>query len=93
MLCAGNAQRISVVRHAFASHDAEQESLAGLVTALGEGRVAVSHEASQPERRLIVDEYARGADGHFQLQATGADLVRRVPLTLTAPGLITEHPA
>jgi len=73
---AGAAERISVVRHAFASHDSEDEQLSDLVAALGEGRVAVAHDATQPHRRLVVDEYAVGADGQFQLQRTGSDLLR-----------------
>jgi hypothetical protein len=73
---AGSAERVSVVRHAFAAHNADHEPLSNLVAALGEGRVAVAHEASQPHRRLIVDEYVAGPDGHYQLQKTGTDLFR-----------------
>ncbi len=65
-----------MVRHAFASHDAAHEPLADLVAALGEGRVAVAHEASQPQRRLIVDEYALAPSGQYLLQKTGTDLLR-----------------
>lgn len=73
---AGNAERVSVVRHAFASHDAAHEPLADQVAALGEGRVAVAHAATQPHRRLIVDEYFRGPSGEFLLRKTGTDLLR-----------------
>lgn len=64
------------MRHAFAAHDADHEPLSDLVAALGEGRVAVAHEASQPQRRLIVDEYVAGPQGHYHLQQTGTDLFR-----------------
>ena len=73
---AGSPERLSVVRHAFAAHDAAIDRLADVVTAVGDGHVAVSHRASDPPTRIIVDEYRRGADGHYQLQAVGTDLLR-----------------
>ena len=65
-----------MVRHAFAAHDAATDRLADIVTAVEDGHVAVSHRASDPPTRIIVDEYRRGADGHYQLQAVGTDLLR-----------------
>jgi len=38
--------------------------------------VAVSHRASDAVTRLIVDEYQRGSDGHYQLRVVGTDLCR-----------------
>ena len=85
------------MRHAFAAHDAATDRLADIVTAVGDGHVAVSHRASQPTTRLIVDEYQRGVDGHYQLTTVGTDLCRYplrhsciptlmgTPLLLTAP--------
>lgn len=67
---------MSVVRHAFAAHDAAHEPLADLVAPLGDGRVAVAHDASQAHRRLIVDEYSLGPSGRYLLQRTGTDLLR-----------------
>lgn len=64
------------MRHAFAAHDAATDRLTDIVTAVGDGHVAVSHRASQPTTRLIVDEYQRGSDGHYQLKAVGTDLCR-----------------
>ena len=73
---AGSPERLSLVRHAFAAHDAATDRLADVVTAVGDGHVAVSHRASDPPTRIIVDEYRKGADGHYQLQAVGTDLLR-----------------
>ena len=64
------------MRHAFSAHDAATDRLADIVTAVGDGHVAVSHRASHPTTRLIVDEYQRGADGHYQLRTVGTDLCR-----------------
>ena len=38
--------------------------------------MAVSHRASDAVTRLIVDEYQRGSDGHYQLRVVGTDLCR-----------------
>ena len=80
---AGSPERLSVLRHAFAAHDAATDRLADVVTVVGDGHVAVSHRASDPSTRIIVDEYRRGADGHYQLQTVSTDFLRRVvPLFL-----------
>ncbi|CAL8463431.1 g2965 [Coccomyxa elongata] len=83
----GAAERVSVVRHAFAAHDAAHEPLADLVAPLGDGRVAVAHDASQAHRRLIVDEYSLGPSGQYLLQRTGTDLLRH----LNAEGIRAVH--
>lgn len=79
---AGSPERLSVLRHAFAAHDAAIDRLADIVTAVGDGHVAVSHRASDPTTRIIVDEYQRGSDGHYQLQVVGTELCRCASLTL-----------
>ena len=73
---AGSPERLSVLRHAFAAHDAATDRLADTVTSMGDGHVAVSHRASDAVTRLIVDEYQKGSDGHYQLRVVGTDLCR-----------------
>jgi len=73
-----SAERIAVVRDAFAESTDIHRPLSSLLAALGGDSLAVAAEASDYHRRLVVDEYKLGLDGQYVLQNVATDLYRSV---------------
>jgi len=71
-----SAERIAVVRDAFAESTDIHRPLSSLLAALGGDSLAVAAEASDYHRRLVVDEYKLGLDGQYVLQNVATDLYR-----------------
>lgn len=79
LLAGETAERLAVVRDAFAESTDIHRPLSSLVAALGNDSLAVAAEASEYHRRLVVDEYRRGGDGQYVLQNVSTDFYRSSP--------------
>ena len=70
------AQRIAVLREAFAGSFDSPQPLSSLIASLGNNSVAVISDAASYHRRLLVDEYRQSKDGEYALQSVATDLYR-----------------
>ena len=71
-----NAQRIAVLREAFASSFEDPRPLSSLIASLGNNSVAVASDAASYQRRLLVDEYQQSGNGKYALKNVATDLYR-----------------